>query len=114
MPKFRVGDRYERLTILQVLPKANAKEEQRYLCQCDCGNRKAIRGANMRPGQTTGCGCGRRLRWGKPKTPSGVPDAVIAADDGKYPTAAERRAARLKLLRETARRLKALEQRAAP
>jgi hypothetical protein len=110
---WKVGDRFGRLTVIQLLPKGPASERM-LLCQCDCGTRKSIRASNLRPNQTSGCGCGRKLRWGKPKPPSSVPDAVIAADDGKYPTADERKAARLKTIREVHRRLKALDAQASP
>jgi hypothetical protein len=66
--KFKPGDRFARLLILEVLPKAHPSEDRKYLCRCDCGREKAIRGGNMRPGNSTGCGCGRRRRWGLPIT----------------------------------------------
>jgi hypothetical protein len=68
MAKFEPGDRFARLTILEVLPPiprsdGTGRSECQYLCRCNCGREKVIRGSNLRPGQTTGCGCGRRLRW---------------------------------------------------
>jgi len=39
-------------------PADNGKS--RWLCRCDCGQAKAVRAANLKSGNTTSCGCGRK------------------------------------------------------
>jgi len=38
-----------------------------FLCRCDCGRELSVRGANLRSGNTTSCGCSRRKarKWRK-------------------------------------------------
>ncbi len=46
------GQKFNRLTVL----KYNSITKK-WLCQCDCGKRKEINGANLRNGLTQSCGC---------------------------------------------------------
>lgn len=60
-----IGRRFGRLVVV-------AEADQRagvrhWLCQCDCGNRKVIRGENMRKGYTKSCGCIWRVTRSKRK-----------------------------------------------
>lgn len=50
-----------RFSKLLVLRRAeNSKgDKSRWLCQCDCGNKKEILGELLRLGKTTSCGCAR-------------------------------------------------------
>lgn len=51
------GQRFGRLLVeAKALPKGSATT---YLCLCDCGARKEVRGASLRKGETTSCGCAR-------------------------------------------------------
>lgn len=52
-----VGKRFGRLLVLS---RAGLKTPPRWLCQCDCGNRKTVPGASLRNGNTRSCGCLRR------------------------------------------------------
>jgi hypothetical protein len=79
MAVFQIGDRYARLTIIGVLPKANPKAERRYEVRCDCGREKIVRGSNLRPGQTSGCGCGRGRRWAMKPDVAATKDHLLDA-----------------------------------
>lgn len=45
------GKRFGRLTVIEYLGKG------RWLCACECGNRKAVSGPHLRSGATKSCGC---------------------------------------------------------
>ena len=47
------GNRYGKLTVVEYLGK------KRWLCQCDCGNTRIYRGAELRNGARRSCGCTR-------------------------------------------------------
>lgn len=55
------GQRFGRLVVLFRVPK---KGKQRWMCQCDCGQRKEVLGDSLRQERTSSCGCFRleRLR----------------------------------------------------
>ena len=55
-----VGQRFERLVVLEIV-KAN-KAGSHWLCQCDCGNKKVIAARNLKQGHTKSCGCLKRER----------------------------------------------------
>lgn len=49
------GARFGRLTVLF---RDNAdRQNVRWMCLCDCGNKKSIRGDHLKRGETTSCGC---------------------------------------------------------
>lgn len=54
-----VGDRFERLVVIQVLGSNGYKRE--VLCRCDCGTRKVFTEDSLRR-DTKSCGCLRRQR----------------------------------------------------
>lgn len=58
----RVGDVFDRLTVVQVLGSNGHKRE--ILCLCSCGKRKVVHDDDLRRGSTTSCGCFRRERMG--------------------------------------------------
>lgn len=62
------GQVFGRLTALR--PTAAESTEATWLCQCECGNRKAVRSSTLRNGTTRSCGCLRaeqyESRKGKP------------------------------------------------
>jgi hypothetical protein len=67
------GKRFGRLSVLErdgVIGKATA-----YLCLCDCGEKKRVRGQSLRNGDTTSCGCARRDKM-----------AAMHASHGMYKT----------------------------
>lgn len=56
--KNEIGNTYGKLTVIQraVRPK-NRPAGAYWLCQCECGNQKIVRGADLRSGGTRSCGC---------------------------------------------------------
>jgi hypothetical protein len=55
-PKINLtGRRFGRLVALRYSDKNDGRKA--WVCQCDCGTTKEIRGANLRSGHTTSCGC---------------------------------------------------------
>jgi hypothetical protein len=83
--KDETGNRYGRLTVLGF--DETRKGQPFFICRCACGQEVSVRGANLRSGNTTSCGCSRRkfmpklrgriqmqtlcgvLVWGKVKHP---------------------------------------------
>lgn len=58
--KLNSGDRYGRLVVIERAPDyvtKSGKKYPRYLCQCDCGNKKVIDSRNLYKGLTLSCGC---------------------------------------------------------
>lgn len=54
-----IGKRFGRLVVLRLDEEATLKDKNHaksYVCQCDCGNVKTIRKANLKSG-TSSCGC---------------------------------------------------------
>ena len=51
-----VGRRFGKLTVLAEHPERKCHEIM-WVCKCDCGNTKVIRGNNLRQGKSTTCGC---------------------------------------------------------
>ena len=60
------GEKFERLTVIDKLYKKG--NEWYWLCQCDCGNTKEVRGGSLREGKTRSCGC---LKQESDKSPKG-------------------------------------------
>lgn len=52
-----VGKKYNMLTVLKFDSIKN--EQAMWLCKCDCGNEKVLRGSRLKEGVTTSCGCYR-------------------------------------------------------
>lgn len=60
------GLRFARLSVLGVAAKNDWRTNQaHWLCRCDCGNQKIVRGVDLRSGHTQSCGC--LLRGPKPE-----------------------------------------------
>ena len=56
--KNEIGNVYGRLTVLERAEKPQGRPKGAYwLCQCECGNKKVVRGADLRNGGTKSCGC---------------------------------------------------------
>jgi hypothetical protein len=52
------GERFERLLVLSQAPKKSPTHKNAdWICQCDCGTIKTIRGNLLRTGATRSCGC---------------------------------------------------------
>ncbi|WZK93742.1 HNH endonuclease [Staphylococcus phage SpP] len=59
-----IGERFGRWTVLCEEGKDHAKKPI-YLCLCDCGNKKSLRGESLSSGKTKSCGCLRKEVTGK-------------------------------------------------
>ncbi|PEM10764.1 AP2 domain-containing protein [Bacillus wiedmannii] len=51
------GSKFGRLTVIKRVE--NQGKYVTWLCECECGNTKAIRGSSITTGNTTSCGCAR-------------------------------------------------------
>jgi len=54
------GKKYNMLTVLKFDSIKN--EQTMWLCKCDCGNEKVLRGSRLKEGVTKSCGCYRKSR----------------------------------------------------
>ena len=55
--KIEVGQKYNRLTVLEKLGYDKHKNNRMYRCLCDCGNEIVLRGTAFTSGNTKSCGC---------------------------------------------------------
>jgi len=54
----RVGQRYERLLVIERAPNKSERDTNaRWLCQCDCGNTCVAYGQDLKRGKFKSCGC---------------------------------------------------------
>lgn len=57
----KIGDKYGKLTVLSYAglkkEKSRDKNESWYLCECECGTKKEIRGNDLIRGAVSSCGC---------------------------------------------------------
>jgi hypothetical protein len=58
--KNELGSRYGKLTVIG-LGDPDKHHNARWLCRCDCGNKKTVTGTSLRTGGTTSCGCIRKI-----------------------------------------------------
>lgn len=61
------GQRFERLLVMSRYEETATRERFRnamWLCQCDCGTKKLVAGANLTTGNTLSCGCLHREQFG--------------------------------------------------
>ena len=57
MRKNIIGQRFNRLVVLEDDGTRSSKGEIKWLCQCDCGNLYHALGYSLRNGRTKSCGC---------------------------------------------------------
>lgn len=55
--KDETGNRYGRLLVLKRVENHPTRGDAQWLCKCDCGNEKIIRGVQLRSGKSKSCGC---------------------------------------------------------
>lgn len=74
------GQTFGRLTVVERhLENAKCGRAQ-WVCECTCGNRRVVHGANLRLGRTVSCGC-RRLEAARENgRKTGAANVVHAAD----------------------------------
>jgi hypothetical protein len=69
MSRISVGDKYEMLTVLELIPdKKNPKAK----CLCDCGNECTPQRGALKNGRATSCGCRRAKDFIKRATTHGM------------------------------------------
>lgn len=59
-PENITGRRFDMLTVLEFAGIENHRA--RWLCQCDCGSKKIIKGIDLRSGNSGSCGCRTRKK----------------------------------------------------
>lgn len=58
------GQRFGRLTVLEIDPEIRADSQRRWLCQCECGQATSQPASVLTSGRVLSCGCQRR-QWVK-------------------------------------------------
>lgn len=53
------GKKFGRLTVLEHAGQSEGRQSM-WLCRCDCGQERIVRGRNLRTGHTLSCGCHNR------------------------------------------------------
>ena len=56
--KNEIGNKYGKLTVTKQ-GGSTSNQSVKWICNCDCGNKVEIVGANLRNGTSTSCGCNR-------------------------------------------------------
>lgn len=59
-----IGKKFGKLTIIKRVENDKNNRTQ-YLCKCDCGKEKIIRGSSITSGNTRSCGCLSGRGWKK-------------------------------------------------
>lgn len=52
-----IGEKFEKLLVLEELPERNKDRRILFNCLCDCGNSKVTTGKSLRSGRIVSCGC---------------------------------------------------------
>lgn len=56
------GERFGRLSVIERTVAIGKSLNSYWLCLCDCGKKRTVRGAHLKAGATTSCGCYVRER----------------------------------------------------
>lgn len=94
--KNEVGNRYGRLSVIEMLPPKETDRNQFALarCRCDCGNDMVTRGSNLRRGETRSCGCLQKetaASYRKAARKASVPEEAIKRKYNEYVRSAKKR-----------------------
>lgn len=52
-----VGQKFGKLTAIELLPESNKFNRRQYLCRCDCGNEIIVPSSSLTTNHTLSCGC---------------------------------------------------------
>lgn len=52
-----IGQKFNYLTVIALLPERAKNRQKIYKCQCDCGNYINVRSSDLKTGNTKSCGC---------------------------------------------------------
>jgi hypothetical protein len=55
LPPIQVGDKFHRLTVIEILPRKVQGGQTVYLCQCECSERIKVYGQSLRKKKVTAC-----------------------------------------------------------
>lgn len=55
------GKKFGFLTVIEFAYRD--KKQTYWLCKCNCGNTKVIRGSHLKDGNTISCGCYTKTEW---------------------------------------------------
>ncbi len=53
----KIGEKFDRLTVLSFVGKSEDKKHKIFECECDCGGITLVRGDNLPNGHSKSCGC---------------------------------------------------------
>ena len=70
------GQRFGRLTVVERAENGSDKKP-RWFCACDCGNRTAVSGADLRAHKVVSCGCYRNQQLAKRNYVHGKVDSML-------------------------------------
>lgn len=76
----KIGDRYGKWVVIESCNGGSSV----WLCRCDCGAQKEVRGYNLTSGKSTSCGCGRKGRV--VKVPQGDIDFLMKESKDRLQT----------------------------
>lgn len=62
-----ISKKFGKLTVIKRAEKTNKSRDSYYLCVCDCGKERVVRGSELKNGKATSCGCSIKTH-GKSKT----------------------------------------------
>jgi len=60
-----INRRFGKLVVIAKAKKTDKNHNQYWICKCDCGNYKEVRGFHLQDGNTKSCGCLSRLPKGE-------------------------------------------------
>ncbi|USK62351.1 GIY-YIG nuclease family protein [Peribacillus asahii] len=78
------GERFGRLVAVERLEEKHPKHGYKWLCECDCGNKKEINLSYLTSGHTTSCGCLRDEINSTPNSYEDVIERFNKKHNGKY------------------------------
>lgn len=57
-----IGEKFNKLTVIEECKERDNNGERKYKCICDCGSVCYVRGGHIRSGHTKSCGCDRLIQ----------------------------------------------------
>lgn len=81
-PKIKIGDKFNRYTVLDEAPKRG--NAYFFRCVCKCGNIREIAGSHLRNGHTKSCGCLRKDKDTAARAKTAKKKCSVKNCKGKY------------------------------
>ena len=85
-----VGQRFGKLTVVELLEDSNKFNRRMYRCKCDCGNETIVQSSCLLNGHTSSCGCLISYynmyidKWLTSKRIAHIPEYPIVVDNVRY------------------------------